>query len=303
MSLISITLGRIAPGFQSLAAWCEIYDTIIAARPLKPKTLQNRRSNVAHLRAVLGRHTMRSIRPIDIALAVREIWDSGRQVAARRVLIEAGDLFNEAVIAGVIDTNPAQPLKQLPAPVKRARLTFEQWHAIYEWTAEHGQPWFACALRLAIVSAQRRADIAKMSKRDIWDGYLHVVQQKTGERIALPLHLHLDVLGVTLGQVIDEADDYRRPGQMLLRKRDDRPFGVAALTASFTLARDAVFPRETWGERTPPTFHEIRSLAERLYRGQGVDTKTMLGHKRQSMTDLYNDDRGLTRNDWKTLVL
>jgi hypothetical protein len=34
-----------------------------------------------------------------------------------------------------------------------------------------------------------------------------------------------------------------------------------------------------------------------------VDTQTLLGHKRQSMTDKYNDDRGLTRHDWKKLVL
>jgi len=51
--------------------------------------------------------------------------------------------------------------------------------------------------------------------------------------------------------------------------------------------------------RTPdwnaPTFHEQRSLSERLYREQGVDTQKLLGNKTQKMTDRYNDERG---KDW-----
>jgi len=29
----------------------------------------------------------------------------------------------------------------------------------------------------------------------------------------------------------------------------------------------------------------------------------LLGHKHQAMTDLYNDDRGLTRGEWRHLPL
>lgn len=47
-----------------------------------------------------------------------------------------------------------------------------------------------------------------------------------------------------------------------------------------------------------PTFREQRSLSERLYRDQGVDTQKLLGHKTQEMTDRYNDDRG---KDWVIL--
>ncbi|EPE5478197.1 integrase, partial [Escherichia coli] len=47
---------------------------------------------------------------------------------------------------------------------------------------------------------------------------------------------------------------------------------------------------------TPPSFHEQRSLSERLFREQGVDTKILLGHSNQKMTDIYNDARG---KEWK----
>ena len=45
----------------------------------------------------------------------------------------------------------------------------------------------------------------------------------------------------------------------------------------------------------PPTFHELRSLSEREYRDQGINTTKLLGHKREEMTDVYNDVRGC---DW-----
>ena len=50
-----------------------------------------------------------------------------------------------------------------------------------------------------------------------------------------------------------------------------------------------------WQNGTPPTFHVQRSLSERLYREQGLDTQKLLGHKSRKMTDKYNDDRG---KDW-----
>ncbi|MCP0941511.1 integrase, partial [Klebsiella pneumoniae] len=51
---------------------------------------------------------------------------------------------------------------------------------------------------------------------------------------------------------------------------------------------------------TPPSFHEQRSLSERLYREQGIDTQILLGHTSKTMTDRYNDSRG---KEWKKLVI
>lgn len=303
MRIVRSLLGRIAPGYRLLSEWTQEYDRIISARLLTAKTLQNRQNNMRHIVETLGHRPMRSIRPHEIALEVRRVWDSGRHVAARRMLLEAKELFAEAVIAGWIDTNPAQPLRALPSSVKRSRLSLEQWQEIHSWATRSGIHWFAYALKLALVSGQRRADIVKMAGSHVWNDHLHIVQQKTGSRIALPLALRLDEINAELGELIDEGLRHNAPGELLLRKATGGGYGPAALSASFARARNAVFPLRTWEDRTPPTFHEIRSLSERLHRARGVDTKTLLGHSKQSMTDLYNNDRGLTRNDWKTLIL
>lgn len=70
------------------------------------------------------------------------------------------------------------------------------------------------------------------------------------------------------------------------------------LTVAFSKARDEVeYNREANG--TPPSFHEQRSLLERLYRTQGIDTQ-VLGHSSKTITDRYNDLRG---KEWKKLVI
>ena len=65
------------------------------------------------------------------------------------------------------------------------------------------------------------------------------------------------------------------------------------ITMNFSKARDKA--NIDWGDGTPATFHEQRSLSERLYKEQGINTQKLLGHKTQKQTDRYNDDRG---KDW-----
>ncbi len=70
------------------------------------------------------------------------------------------------------------------------------------------------------------------------------------------------------------------------------------LTMNFSKARDQV--EIDWGDGTPATFHEQRSLSERLYNEQGVDTRKLLGHKTQQQTDKYHDDRG---KEWQKVII
>lgn len=54
------------------------------------------------------------------------------------------------------------------------------------------------------------------------------------------------------------------------------------------------------GDGTPATFHEQRSLAERLYEAQGFDTQKLSGHKSPNKTARYHDDRG---KDWAKIKI
>jgi len=301
MSLLSLTLGRIAPQYKTLREWSIIYDQIISSKQVLPKTLESHRLYVARILETFGTRALGSIRPYEIATLIRDIHARTPQTA-RRVLIEARCLFSEAVNYGWLDRNPALDVKHLRAPVVRQRLSLDQWQRTYEWAELHSPPWVSRMLLLALLTGQRRADLQKMGFDDVWDGYLHVEQQKTGARIALPLALRMDAVDCTLGHAIEMCRCYAAPGPTLLRKSTGAHLARAYMTARFEKTREAACGVAEV-PRTAPSLHECRSLSERLYRAQGVDTRTLLGHKRQSMTDMYNDDRGLERGKWKVLTL
>lgn len=267
---------------------------------LDPKTLSNKRCAQNYLTPAFAGRPVSSIRPWEIARLTKVVHDDGLYVTSRQILSEARAMFNVALMEGWVDTNPALHVKRLPAPVRRRRLRLEQFFDIHRYGTENLPPWFPAAMRLALVTAQRRSDLVHLRQSDIRDGHLFVEQYKTGARVAIPLALRLNALDCTVGDVIHECMQYGPHDTDLLLRTKARParqLAAATITNRFWTARKAACPHD--GPGTPPTFHEIRSLSERLYREQGINTQILLGHTTQQMTDLYNNDRGLSAHEWK----
>ena len=285
--------------YKSLSDWAVIYDKIIDSKPVCAKTKANRRNAMAHVLRGLGARTISSIRPHEVAALVNSYAVDHPQTA-KRVLFESRDIFNEAMSYGWIDRNPAISVKAPICRIQRKRLSLEQWRLIHAYSVSDLPPWVSRMLALAVITGQRRSDLVKMRFADVWDDHLHVEQAKTGTRLALPLALRLDVIGMTLGEAIEDCRAYAVGSEFMLRKHDGHQLGDASLSARFEVAREAVIP---FAKGTPASLHECRSLSERLFRAQGIDTRVLLGHKHQAMTDVYNDDRGLTKGQWKTLSL
>ncbi len=299
--ILSATLGRISPKYRTFSEWTDVYRQIVESRSLSDKTIANRRNSLKYLVGELGPRSIGSIRPHDVAQLTRRIY-SEHPSTARRVLIEARDAFSEAVAYGWIHTNPAAVIRHHPSRVTRLRLSIADWQQIYGYAQSSCPPWVSRMLVLALVTGQRRSDLQKMRFDDVRDGFLHVQQQKTGAMLRLPLALRLDAIDVSIKEVIESCRDYAKGSDYLLRKSTGKQLVVASLSARFEDAREGAMGLHA-GSGSPPSLHECRSLSERLYRKQGVDTKTLLGHKHQSMTDAYNDDRGLSAAEWKTLEL
>ncbi|WP_409241174.1 tyrosine-type recombinase/integrase, partial [Escherichia coli] len=55
-----------------------------------------------------------------------------------------------------------------------------------------------CGMLLALVTGQRLGDICNLKFSDIWDDMLHITQEKTGSKLAIPLNLKCDALNITL---------------------------------------------------------------------------------------------------------
>lgn len=215
----------------------------------------------------------------------------------RSVLI---DVFKEAQHYGEVPPgyNPALATKQPRRKITRQRLSLEEWKKIFE-IADANHRYMGNAMLLALITGQRLGDISKMKFSDVWDDHLHVIQEKTGSKIALPLSLRLDAIDCSLRDVVARCRDYAVSQYMIhfFRSTSQSERGAQVqsntITTNFSKARDKA--KIDWGEGTPATFHEQHSLAERLYEVQGVDTQKLLGHKSPNQTARYLDDRG---KDW-----
>lgn len=207
--------GHLPPRYRTLSDWAAQYSVEQAALPLKSKTIAARELEITRILKLLGPETrIGAVRPSHIAQAQRSLYAHSPCMAAHW-LVEVRRYFDAAVVEGWIDSNPASPVRALPAPVSRARLSLDKWRAVYGYARHHQVAWVQHMLVLALVSGQRRADLQKMRFADVRDQHLFVVQQKTGARIALPLALRLDAIDVSLGEAIEACRDYAPPGEPL----------------------------------------------------------------------------------------
>lgn len=293
----------------SVGGWLERYWKIQEERcalgEIKPITLNQKKYPVEVMRQALGIKDITAITVRDIIDTLTPFKERGQNGMAKVVRSVMSDVFQEAQQAGEVSPgfNPAKAAKAPKTKVQRQRLTIDEWRKIYE-AAANAPRHLQRAMLLAVLTGQRLGDISNMKFADIWDGHLHVTQSKTGARIAIPLDLRCDELEMTLGQVISMCRD-RIVSPYLLHhhhtvaraKRGGR-IQEQTISGAFSDARNASGLK--WTDGTPPTFHEQRSLSERLYRVQGIDTKLLLGHKNQQMTDKYNDDRG---REWTVIAV
>ena len=82
------------------------------------------------------------------------------------------------------------------------------------------------AYALLLYTGQRGGDVVRMSRRDIVDGYIHVVQEKTGADLQIPLH---PVLMATIKATPSK-------GFMLLSRKNGQPIQRQPLTSMMAKA-------------------------------------------------------------------
>lgn len=217
---------------------------------------------------------------------------------AKSVRSRVQDVFRLAITKGFIDAgkNPVTATYKPIGDVLRERLSLEQFFLI----RDKAPAWVANAMNLALVTGQRREDIVNMKFTDFVDGKLQIIQGKGQGKVRIKISgtLKLKVLGVSVEEAIQLCRDNVLSPYMVHHPKA-RSAGVIGrvtcngLSTAFSNVRNAVGIVAADG-RTPPTFHELRSLSERLYRVErnGEFTQKLLGHASPDMTSEYDKLRG-----------
>lgn len=224
--------------------------------------------------------------------------------SARQMRSKLRDVMRWAETQGLIEVgrNPVAATRPHKVTVVRERMSLEQFLAV------RGQAGVSLrnAMNLALVTGQRREDVLRMKFTDWRDDRLHVEQGKSGgrTRLALAGTIRLSKVGLSLAEVVKMcrgtiASPYlvhhtRHTG----RARPGHKIDGDTIGTMFADARKAAGIEAQQG-RTAITFHEIRSLAERLYRDEfGPEfAQSILGHKDAKTTAKYDDLRG----EWKVV--
>jgi hypothetical protein len=232
--------------------------------------------------------------------------DEGKKRTAQALRSRMVAVFAKGMSKGWMDFNPAEPTVTESVEVKRGRLTFEMFKAILE-QAPKITGWLEGAMILGVVTGLDRSTIASLRRPMIGAEYLSAQRGKTGVWIEIPLALRLEAMGLSLREALAACESgirsFKKPDRDFIvhhrREFGNAPLGSGVhpdnISDRFTEARKlAKIPDVLPDGKLAPTFHEIRSLAKRLYDKQGnVDTKALLGHLTDEMSELYADPRGI----------
>ena len=299
----AITLiARVNSQEKTLAKWCDEYIVPLRELKLSAGAAWAIENTVATIRdSEEAKKLLVRIEPKDIVAIVRRAEERGPSVA-KKVRARAISIFRAAINEGLIPPgmNPAESTYAPAAKVTRQRLTLEQFKAIVVKAREaQGFHWAVNSFLLALVTGQRREDVANMQFSQVRDGFLWIEQEKTKTKLKIPLSVHLPDIGLTVEDVIKQCRGNVVSKYLVHHtvKRGTATVGgrlsIGHLSNKFADFRDKAEIAVDDG-KTPPSFHEIRSLSARLYTAAyGKDfAQAILGHRTSRMTDLYRDSRG-----------
>lgn len=136
---------------------------------------------------------------------------------------------------------------------------------------------------LALYTGQRRGDLAAMTRHHIDRGVMGVVQEKTGERIALPVH---ESLKASLAA-------YKSKGIALLQRDDGTPLKVRELNEIVAAAIKAAL-----GKNSDCVLHGLRYSAARRLAEAGATAHEIMavtGHRTLGMVEKYTREANKAR--------
>lgn len=310
-------MNRVLGAVMTLSMWCDDYEK--ARLGGKANTVKAMQSQLRAIRlAPFANQNMAHIKPKEIADFVKECAATRGATMAVSIRGRLEEVFREGIANGLIDQgkNPVEAITKPFAIVTRNRLSLDDFkHMLKKSREDKDRPWMTNLLELALVSGQRREDLGVMMFEQSKEGFLWVEQSKGQEgnktHLKIPLSLRLDAIDTSLEDILRRCRDnvvskyILHYSKRISRAAPGSKIGLTTLSEQFAILRDAVIldGNITVPEgKTPPSLHEVRSLAARLYTEQYSKefAQALLGHKSSSMTDLYRDVRG---REWTEIKL
>lgn len=294
---------RITGAAKTWGEWCDQFEIVLFERDSKPNTQKTRRSQMKRLRAAFPKNAAAaSIDTMQCSDVLKALKAEGKARTAQAFRSFMVDCFDRMIAQGWRKDNPARVTDKVTVKVGRSRLTLETYLALYRTTEI---VWLRNAMALALVAGKDRDSVRNAKFSDFRDGGWWNERSKTGMRVFLPMNVRLNVIGLSLDDVLKQCRTTGIISPYLIHQTQ-RAKGARLGKALHPDMITRRFSEElaklnlNWGDKEPPTFHEIRSLAARLHAEQGsVNPQELLSHKDPKSTATYTDGRG----EWLKLTV
>lgn len=284
---------------QRLAMPDETVVDLIARMPtdkLKASTLKTRGYHDGAIIDAIGTVKCAELTTKHIADFLEPLVAADKKRWAHAIRVRLMAICRRGMALGWMKDNPAANTERPKPKTKRRRLTLDEFNLIFE-KAPDVADWLQNAMLLALVSGQDRSTIARWERSFTNGEIVRVQRAKTSIKIEIPLALQLDAVGLSLADVIARCKSTGVVSKYLIHHVRNQGRAVrgsyvklGSISNAFADAREKA---GIVGDGVP-TFHEIRSLSKRLYDAQGnVDTKALLGHMTEAMSEMYADSRGI----------
>jgi len=216
---------------------------------------------------VFGEMPCAAIEPVHVRQWLDKRGQAAR-VSANREKALLSHVLNMARAWGVMaGENPCVGIKGFSEKARGRYVTDAELQAVI---SEADAP-LAAVLRLAYLTAQRPADVLKMMRSDVRDGFLHVDQNKTGAKLRIAVEGELAALLAVL-----MAPPVR--SLYLVSTERGRPLTAGSLRTRFEKAREAA--------GVDFQFRDIRAKGG-TDAGDLQAAQSLLGHAAATTTDRY----------------
>ncbi len=196
----ALPIGASRTGAGTVSAMAVLYYQSAAWKALAPATQATYRNIIEVFRAEHGDKPVAMLKPEHVRRLIAA--KAATPSAANAMLKMLRLMVREAIEAGWQIQDPT-------TGVRRVKTGGDGWHA---WTeaeiAKYEAHWPAgsrerLALSLLLFTCQRKGDVVRMGRQHVQGDVIAVRQQKTGARLAIPLHpvLREEIAALPLGQL------------------------------------------------------------------------------------------------------
>ncbi len=234
----------------------------------------------------LGDRPAASVKPPEIMAMLDAIVDRGSPIAANRCASMVKQMFKFAVGRGEVDASPCVALKKPGGkePSRKRKLTDDEIKRLWDKLDTAAiSPALRAAIRLLLVTAQRRGELARATKREfdleakVWQ--IPAEHSKNGQPHDVPLS---DLALELLSQLVELSGDskYLLPSPTV----KDASIRPEALTRAITRNRE-YFKIDVFN------VHDLRRTAASNMTAHGIDrlhVAKVLNHSGREVTAIYD---------------